>query len=338
MSAIAALRGRNPMAKKIVYLFGAGATHAELAAIDGKIEEQNRGLLIGNVSRRVMDAAKAQPSYFRGIESVASATGAPNIELLISLIENSKVPRWHNRTAVLRQLVERDIKSILTVPRLSRFYLHRGLLSLHEKEKVRVQEEILGLISLNYDDVLDRAYFDVFGEKPNYCFTVGDTHDGLPPLLKLHGSFNWRQVRILGRCRDVDIIPLGSSKTYIHSPYGAIWNRALYLLSRCDALRVIGCSLSPNDLHLIDLLFKAQLERDRRFDIEIIADAETTGEAVRRNYGFFGDSIKLLTDIGVSKSVGDPDNPFRTWLKERSDRLMGVDAMKKDPYLKKLLN
>lgn len=90
------------MPRKIAYLFGAGATHAEIAATDPNFADKKRGLLISDVSRRVMDAAKGKPSYYKGIESVAGATGAPNIELLISLIENSKVPRWANRTALLK--------------------------------------------------------------------------------------------------------------------------------------------------------------------------------------------------------------------------------------------
>lgn len=324
------------MPRKIVYLFGAGATHAELAATDPNVDNKNRGLLISNVSRRVMDVAKLKPSYTKGIEPVAGATGAPNIELLISLLENSKVAQWSSRTALLKKLVEQDIKNILTKQRLARFYLHKSLLTLHEHDAVKAQEELLGLISLNYDDVLDLAYQDVIDTEPNYCFSVGQTAATLP-LLKLHGSFNWRGKRILGRKRDVDIIPLGSSKTYIHSPYGAIWNRALYTLANCDALRVIGCSLSPNDLHLIDLLFKAQLEREIRFDIEIIASDET-GQRIRDNYGFFGDSIKLLTELGVANSVTSPENPFRTWLKYRADRYLGEPGMRRDSHLKKLLN
>lgn len=134
----------------------------------------------------------------------------------------------------------------------------------------------------------------------------------------------------------MDIIPLGSGKTYIHSPYGAIWNRALSTLAECDVLRVIGCSLSPNDLHLIDLIFKAQLERKTAFDIEII-DSEETGERARANYGFFGESIKILSDLGVTSGVTGPHNPFRTWLHYRAERFLGEEIMRQTPYLKTLL-
>ena len=161
---------------------------------------------------------------------------------------------------------------------------------------MRVKEQVVGFISLNYDDVLDQAYRQYYGE-PNYCFSLDSATSPLQhaPLLKLHGSFNWSPARIRGRRRTVEIIPLGSQKTYLHAPYGFIWNRALEVLATCDTLRVIGCSLSQNDEHLIDLLFKAHLERAEDIEIELVAP-EDAGETIRRNYGFFP-RIKTLLQI-----------------------------------------
>src|SRR5260370_27722674 len=115
------------------------------------------------------------------------------------------------------------------------------------------------------------------------------------PILKLHGFFNWREQKIRGRIRTIEIIPLGSTKSYLHVPYGSIWNRALEVLIACNTLRVVGCSLSQNDFHLIDLLFKAHLERKDAFDIELIAP-QRTGDQIRYNYGFFP-QIKTLGRI-----------------------------------------
>ena len=42
--------------KKIVYLFGAGATHAELTNLDPDLLKEKLGLLIGNVSSRVIES------------------------------------------------------------------------------------------------------------------------------------------------------------------------------------------------------------------------------------------------------------------------------------------
>ena len=174
--------------------------------------------------------------------------------------------------------------------------------------------------------------------RPRYCFSLEagpPTTNGIP-LLKLHGSFSWKNKKIRGRKRTIEIIPLGSTKNYIHPPYGCIWNQALETLIGCDTLRVIGCSLSQNDFHLIDLLFKAHLERDTAFDIEIIA-SEVVGEAIRRNYGFFR-SIKVLTEIKDNLiPEKTPINPFKTWLRYKSLALLSGEELSRTRYLKKVV-
>jgi len=244
--------------RKIVYLFGAGATHAELKNIQPQLADEKRGLLIGQVSSRVIYKAKKDPRYVKGLETVSATSGSLNIELLISLIENSKIHNWASKTSKLKSLVERDIKDILTKSLTQRFVLHKALLELHKHDKARAKEQLIGLISLNYDDVLDQAYKAVLARQINYCFSLRRDFPSSSniPLLKLHGSFNWKNKYILRKRRTVEIIPLGSSKSYLHVPYGYVWNRALDLLTTCDTLRVLGCSLSPNDSHLVDLLLK----------------------------------------------------------------------------------
>ena len=191
---------------------------------------------------------------------------------------------------------------------------------------------MVGIISLNYDDVLDEAYKE-FYKKPNYCLCLDAEARSSTriPLLKLHGSFNWRRgVTVRGRKRRVEIIPLGSNKNYLHAPYNFIWTRALEVLVGCDTLRVIGCSLSQNDTHLVDLLFKAHLEkapeRMKTFRIEIIS-GQLAGKAIRENYGFFP---------GVKAQNSDPSNPFRTWLGRRIDSARGID-LRQTRYLKRLV-
>jgi hypothetical protein len=340
--------------KKIVYLFGAGATHAELTTLlpslpsEDKIQRQV-GLLISHVSTRVMRRASLSPEFLKGVEfletrylesveQVAGASGSMNIELLISLIENSKIHHWERKTRLLRELVQRDIEAILTQARRSRFYLHKALFEFHAHPAAKEKEELFGLVSLNYDDVLDRAY-EQFCGPPHYCLSLERGAPDSVPLLKVHGSFDWtRGVPIRGRKRRIEIIPLGSNKNYLHAPYSFIWNRALEILIGCDTLRVVGCSLSQNDTHLVDLLFKAYLERTpekmESFTIEIIS-SEVAGEAIRRNYGFFP-GIKTLTTIEANLIAHpDPPNPFETWLVGKSDRALGT-SIERARYLKRL--
>ena len=320
---------------RVVYLFGAGATHAELQNIDPDLTNKNRGLLVSQLSSRVIERARRDPQYLTDdVAMVSGAKGSLNIELLISLIESSKIPRWEYKTNTLKNLVREDIEGILSAQTTNRFYLHRALLELHKHQTTRRKEILTGLISLNYDDVLDTAYRQYYGPPP-YCFSLDQPlqKDDVP-LLKLHGSFNWRSVKIRGRNRSIDIIPLGSTKTYIHPPYGCIWNQALQTLIGCDTLRVVGCSLSQNDAHLIDLLFKAHLERGREFEIEIIATKEV-GEGIRSNYGFFP-ALKTLTEIeGTLESK--PENPFKTWLEFKSLRLLGAKKAAGTKHVKKVV-
>jgi len=320
--------------KKTVYLFGAGATHAELQNLDPDLKEEN-GLLIGNVSSRVIEKARRDEKYLEDIAMVSGTFGSLNIELLISLIENSKIHDWDSKTRRLKTLVQEDIVDILSKSRPARFYLHKALFELHTHPNIKTKEELIGLISLNYDDVLDRAYEKFLGA-PNYCFCLGDTPSSeLIPLLKLHGSFNWKRRKIRGRWRRIEIIPLGAAKSYLHAPYGFIWNRALEILIRCDKLRVIGCSMSPNDAHLIDLLFKAHLEKGKAFDIEIISSTGA-GEEIQKNYGFFR-GIKTLVNIENLVPDPNPDNPFQTWLKYKTIQMLGEPAIDKTRYLKRVV-
>jgi len=279
---------------KIVFLFGAGATHAELANLDKDSSseefEKIKGLLITNVSKRVIQKARLDERYLEDIQMVSSVRGSLNIELLISLIENSRIKDSEYKLSHLKYLVRADIESILTKPIVKKLYLHKALLELHEQEKTKEKEILLGFISLNYDNVLDDAYKMIYKKGPDYAFKPSNNEQ--VPLLKLHGSFNWERIKIRGRERTIQIIPIGTNKNFLHLPYNFIWNRTLELLIQCDILRVIGCSLSQNDVYLIDLLFKAHLERGSAFEIQII-NSEKAGDEIQHNYGFLPEIKRL---------------------------------------------
>jgi len=268
---------------------------------------------------------------------VSSPKGSLNIELLISLIENNNVKDADKKIRILKNLVRKDILDRLTETRLNRFYLHKALLELHSK--IKQNETLLGMISLNYDHVIDEAYKTVNGSKPNYCFS-SESPNGTP-FLKLHGSFNWRSIKICGRKRTVPIIPLGVNKNYLQIPYNFLWGRALEILAECDTLRVIGCSLSQNDIALIDLLFKAHLEKGEPLELQIIS-AEGTATQIKNNYGFF----PKITSLGEIEGNLVPDpiqfdydgNAFKIWLKAKVNRMLKEDEIKRTRYLKKLFD
>ena len=331
-------------ATKIAYLFGAGATHAEILNLrdsqdvkfDAKFLSEN-GLLISGVSKRVMKKAQSSSAFKKDVQGVTYRLGPVNIELLISLIESHLIPNAAFKAKYLKDLVQRDITKVLSKWR-GRFWLHKALLELHSL--VKEEEEVLGVISLNYDDVLDQAYRTIHnGARPNYCHTseIGQEF----PCLKLHGSFNWTNVKTYGKARTVSIIPLGINKNYLIPPYNFIWSRALEVLSQCDIVRIIGCSLSQNDFGLVDLLFKSHLERSRHLEIQII-NSQKEGERIKYDYGFFPG---IVTPKDIEQSLiaddliaDDPEvsNPFRIWLRAKALRMLD-DGVSQTRYLRKCL-
>jgi hypothetical protein len=93
----------------------------------------------------------------------------------------------------LKELVEEDIKSILTKERTDKFILHKALFELH---KYNEKETVVGLISLNYDTVLDEAYKLYYGE-PNYSFSFPDEKpdEARPPYLSFMGPLIGMRLR-----------------------------------------------------------------------------------------------------------------------------------------------
>lgn len=341
-------------AKKIAYLFGAGASHAEVLKLENdRLEDDleddpkafseetfrsENGLLISDVSSRVMNKARSEEWFVENEDVLASTKGSFNIELYISLLESNKVPE--KVVGTLRKLVAEDIETILSQDRKKKFRLHRALLELHNLKSAH--EELIGFISLNYDEVLDEAYAELRQEAPEYCLT--SEYSAKVPLLKLHGSFNWKDISIYGRDQTIQIIPLGTNKNYLTPPYNFIWGRAYELLIECDILRVVGCSMSQNDIGLIDLLFKAHDCRRSSFEIQIIDFHPLNGHhQIKNNYGFLPKIVEPMEIEGTLISdplISQPErggNPFKIWLEAKARKMVKPRVLKNTKYLKGLL-
>jgi hypothetical protein len=65
--------------KNIVYLFGAGATHAELIDLEPDLIREKQGLLIGDVSSRVIEGARREKQYLTDVGMVSGTAGSLNI-------------------------------------------------------------------------------------------------------------------------------------------------------------------------------------------------------------------------------------------------------------------
>jgi hypothetical protein len=106
--------------QKTVYLFGAGATHAELANFEPNPQEdtfeRERGLLIRHVSRRVIEIAQSKEEYLADIQMISGSNAPQNIELLISLILFRRIPRSKLR-GIRRKRINQINKTNQTCPR-----------------------------------------------------------------------------------------------------------------------------------------------------------------------------------------------------------------------------
>jgi hypothetical protein len=328
---------------KIVYLLGAGATHAEIFNAvnlreDAVSNPAEYGLLISDVSKRILNKAKAKEEFNFIKYGHGASNHLDNVEYLISLLLTSHVKDSEKKVNILRELVKDDIKSVLDNWSAG-FYLHDSLLELSVKNEELSKEELLGIISLNYDDVIDNACKHNAIE---YDYGFGLEKKDKKYLLKLHGSFNWTEIEFYGKSKDIPIIPLGMNKNYLVPPYNFIWSNAFDVLAKCDMLRVIGCSLSQSEYSLIDLLFKVRIERERGFTVEII-DVDTTSGRIEDNYGFFLDVIglgnaRMKLNIKASEyTVPGAGNPFKAWLKAKAiDTYGNENKAKETKFVKRI--
>lgn len=277
--------------------------------------------------------AKVDRDFSTRIRKLLSPAGLSNIELFISLLEENHIDSTADIVRKLKSRLKRDISDRLK-RRQPRFYLHKALFEFHRSS---VSEELTGAISLNYDRLVDEAYEAILGTKPNYCFSLHSVKNDPIPLLKLHGGFD-----LVYRDKNLPIVTPGVNKNYLDLPYSFVWGRALELILDCDVLRVIGCSLSQNDLGIVDLLFKAHIRRDDPPILQII-DFDPKDNRLKEHLGFFP-KVECALDIEGNLisdvTIRDPttgSNPFKIWLKAKIERTMKTAEIKKTTYVKKVL-
>jgi len=181
--------------------------------------------------------------------------------------------------------------------------------------------------------LLDRAFNEVckginYGikfscEKGNY--TIGEE---IAPLIKMHGSFNWKrgahsividelQAQAAEQSEMV-WIPPSVEKEFDSYPYNLLWGNAFELLN-CDVLRIVGCNLSQNDWGLISLLFNSQLKRGADYRIELIR-SQKGGLETKKNHGYLK-NVGVLGDLENCEDFDDPENPpanvYYSWLRAK---------------------
>ena len=288
----------------------------------------------------VLELSQQRGGKYSELQQRLSIPPHQDIERVISLLEGfgNKHPALQAIAEELRMLFREYLISQITAKSLNpRLYI--ALLYLHQHYGTVMGQEgekVVGLLTTNYESLLDEAYSIVHGS-----IDYGhEYHSGgykyptsaVLPLLKLHGSFNWRiesnnetlyvNRRFEERDEADDLsgwIPPSVYKRPSGEVFEAIWESAATTLSNCDILRVIGSSLRNEDASLLSLIFASQVNRQKSINIELIippdeARGSDPKEGTINRLSFLG-SMKPLDDTSAyDADFVQHDNIFYSWL------------------------
>lgn len=328
------------MVKKVVYFLGAGASQAERDH-SGKTKE-SKDILIEICTAKVIENIKANKPAYNDIINRYKPTGIRNIEQFISLLESTNIQTNYKladecREGFVRYLIEntKDVEPILIM----------ALLQLHE---VNNEEELAGIITTNYDSLIDRACKNL-NRNVSYGFNSlmpkanSNANAQEVTVIKLHGSFNWKGIPIdlmndtesLNNISELVWTPPSVQKDPTPYPSNMLWGRAFELLN-CDILRIVGSSLSPTDWGVLSLLFRTQLiTKENGYDIELINYPDTCDQ-IKNTYKFLN-NIKDLRELVYfdsenSSYANNPKfNPFLYWIQDKA-RLLKKNGKNLDTY------
>ncbi|MGO9013999.1 MAG: SIR2 family protein [Dissulfurispiraceae bacterium] len=335
---------------KVVYLLGTGVTQAEANLTGSAIN-----ILMGGVREGILNKIEARKiRILFPIKNELTAEHA-DIEHLITLYESTGIHSHSNIARKLKALFKEDIQEkISQLPKDFKPRLLTALIDMHQI--AGIQEELTGILTLNYDDLLEQAAQEVKGGI-NCSIDMNYQHSHLKhtacfPILKLHGSFNWENTfpialkddHIIKNAEDALWIPPGVEKNRDRYPFSILWGKAREILD-CDILRVIGCSLSRNDWQLVSLLYITQQLRSARrvYLIDLIDYADRGGDIADdytylrfrnivdikavRDYFIRSYSLDSKAEDKISKDIKDHlsnrrTNIFAYWLKAVGEDLL----------------
>ncbi len=324
---------------KVVYLTGAGAICAEMEHQGIESNLSMRG--IGSTVSRMSESRKGPYSILRKNFSIPQDQ---DIEVILSLLEGHKgldLSPFKTVCPELRQLFREylltEINGKSLVPKI-----HNSLLHIHNKYGPNMGENgesLLGILTLNYDSILDAAFHDIYGIIDYGYITTPPQekpHSKVPLLLKMHGSFNWciekDELAVSGKFEQLDYkdkctgwMPPSVYKKPHEKVFPELWEKASNLLTECDVLRVLGCSLRSEDFALISLIFSAQV-MSKPFRIELIVpDTEVLGRegdavnpspkvGMMQRLPFLGNMQNLSSLTEYKEDSYRSQNPLKSWV------------------------
>lgn len=314
-------------------MVGAGAIQGEMALNGIEVDITMRG-----ISDNVLEMSKHVGGRYNKLVHDFGLPENQDVELMMSLFEgyvdlneSDFYDIYNELRKLFRNYLVSNITSKKIVPRLlsTLLYINKNYANYIGKKG----EKMIGLLTTNYDSLIEEAFLEVYGglncgykfNSKNYRMILS-----IPPLLKLHGSFNWKiQDNKLEISKDLEAgkyeddysgwMPPSVYKKPSEKIFRSVWNMARELLIECDVLRVVGSSLRNEDWALISLLFTSQIKRSPPFNIELIVpDKSAWGEenfsGIMQRLPFLGNirNLSSLPEFERNETVGD--NVFHYWL------------------------
>lgn len=322
----------------VVYLFGAGASHACAAWVDSPHGILMRDLtdpLLEELTPIAQDTYQEDPRLEALVNTVIDNTA--DIEQIITFLSQSPSSSHHKladklRHAFVRVLKKRlaDIEAHNGKPPIQ---LYQALIDLYDIGGF--EEKLKGVLTLNYDMYIEEAIRSV-GREVDFGITTDDAplQSETYRLLKLHGSLDWKHAWPISRNEVGEApfwIPPGIQKLKDQYPFNALWGLARELLD-CDILRIVGCKLSPNDWDLIALLFATRHTHDTRtlpYRVEVI-DSPAAAAQLRDAFPYL--DIQSIFEAGIAgkrflfEITGDADRSYGSLSdkeQEEVQRLLG---------------
>ena len=309
------------MAKRVVYLFGAGASQACIDSVEGEqrilMKDLNDPLGAAVKGRFDPDAAAYRPIANLIADVINSNTQYEHVITFLRQSPSEAHRRFAHELSDLFAMVLRDLlKEVEDDLGEDRFLLYAALLDMHTIDGFA--EQLRGVLTLNYDTFFEAAAQAVYGGCVDYGVPASDMRPESESLriLKLHGSFGWQdewpiQQEPLTMTDKALWIPPGIDKGKAQYPFNVLWGLARELLD-CDVLRVVGCGLHPTDWDLIALLFTTRYGNATAagagrngvpYTIEVI-DAPHRAWELRRNYPYLDvQSMLEIEAMGVGKQL-----------------------------------
>ena len=264
-----------------------------------------------------------------------------DIEQIITFLDESP-SAIHRQFAnklkdIFAKVLQEKLNKIKNDLGVDRYALYAALLDMYQTEDC--PEELCGILSLNYDQYVEDAAKSIRGIDVDYGLSIDNNkknQNKIVTLLKLHGSFNWKDTWPIETSNKTECQPLwvppGIQKAKGHYPFNILWGHAREMLN-CDVLRIVGCRLSGNDWDLISLLFTTRhthSEGKKPYTVEVIDDPKRACE-LKVQYPYLDvKSIYEIDDMGIgeqfeSELMSGTPNPFKDFSSEEQDQAYSMD-------------